>query len=298
MHFTAVRSTGHWGVQITKKLALAFTAMAMVAGPAAAADMAARPVKALPPPAPVVSWTGCYLSVGGGYGIFKMDHNERANIAGVGPANTLIAGEQTSGGDGWLFTGGGGCDYQFNPRWVVGAFADGTWSELKGTHGTTPLVGFDDLALQGQMKQDWSWAVGARIGYLVNPSFLTYVNAGYTQAHLTAVNLNFIPFDGGLFTGAQLPGQTLDGYFIGAGMEYSFDWLPGLFVRSEGRGNVYTRKDVLPTCVANTGFCALPAVPGVLAGNSNVEDRRLITYTSKVELVYRFNWTGPVVAKY
>jgi hypothetical protein len=38
------------------------------------------------------------------------------------------------------------------------------------------------------------------------------------------------------------------------------DWLPGLFVRSEGRANVYNRKNVLPTCVAAVGFCAAPGV--------------------------------------
>jgi outer membrane immunogenic protein len=281
-----------------KKLVLALTAMAAFTGTAVAADLAARPVKALPPPPPVVSWTGCYISGGGGYGMMKVDHNGTANLLGIGPVNTTIGGNTTTGGDGWLATVGAGCDYQFNSRWVVGGFVDGTWSDLHGDHGTVIFAG-DDLAVRGQMKQDWSWAVGGRIGYLVNPSFLTYVNAGYTQAHLQATNLNFIPFDGGLFTGVQLPGQTLDGYFIGSGIEYQMDWLPGLFVRSEARGNVYSRKSVTPTCVSVPagGVCGAVGVNGI--GFSQLEDHRLITYTGKVELVYRFNWSGaPLVAKY
>jgi outer membrane immunogenic protein len=284
-----------------KKLVLALSAVAAFSAPAIAADMAAKAPMRAAPIAQVASWTGCYISVGGGYGMFRLDHNERANIAGIGPANTLIAGQETSGGDGWLFTGGGGCDYQVSPSWVIGGFADGTWSDLRGDHGTK-LFSFDDTAVVGQVKQDWSWAVGGRVGYLVNPTFLSYVSAGYTEAHLNATNLNHIPFDGGLFTGAQLPGQTVNGYFIGTGFEYRMDWLPGLFIRSEGRANVYTRKDALPTCVSAGTLCAGPGVPGVVGtfgGFSQVEDRRLITYTGKLELVYRFNWGGaPIAARY
>jgi outer membrane immunogenic protein len=294
-----------------KKTLLALTAAAAFTGSAYAADLPARmPMKAAPPPVPVTSWTGCYISGGGGYGMYRLDHNERANTGfpiGIGPTTTLIAGEETSGGDGWLATAGAGCDYQFSSRWVVGGFGDGTWSDIKGNQHVSPFTLGDDLATQGQLKQDWSWAVGARIGYLVTPNVLTYFNAGYTQAHLQTQNLFNVPVDGGLFTGIQVPGQTVNGYFIGSGFEYRMDWLPGLFLRSEGRANVYTRKDALPTCVSAGTACTgpLPAgqigvvIPGIgTVANSNLEDRRLITYTTKVELVYRFNWTGPVVAKY
>ena len=62
--------------------------------------------------------------------------------------------------------------------------------------------------LSAQSKLDWSWAAGARIGYLVSPSFLTYFNAGYTQAHTEAYNLRSIvaPFGA---SGLQVPGQTV-----------------------------------------------------------------------------------------
>ena len=274
-----------------KKLALALAATAAFAGSAVAADLAARPMKAPPPPVAVTNWTGCYISAGGGYGIFRVNHDERDGITGVNNVQN-----STSGGDGWLFTGGGGCDYQFNNRWVVGAFADGTWSDIRGDY-MTRVLGVGDAAI-GQLKSDWSWAAGARVGYLVNPSFLTYVNAGFTQAHFKAVSLTNITFSGGLATGIQIPGQTFDGFFVGTGVEYAFDWLPGLFVRSEGRAAWYSRKDVLPTCVSAGSICGGPAPPGVISGLSDVDSRRPIVYTAKTELVYRFNWGGPVVAKY
>jgi outer membrane immunogenic protein len=289
-----------------KKMLLALTSAAAFTGSAYAADLPARmPMKAAPPPVVATSWTGCYISGGGGYGMLRLDHNERANVIpnDIGPPTTLIAGQETSGGDGWLGTVGAGCDYQFSSRWVIGGFVDGTWSDIKGEQHHSPFIFGDDLALHGQTKQDWSWAVGARLGYLVTPNVLTYFNAGYTEAHLQTSNLFNIPFDGGLFTGIQIPGQTVSGYFIGSGFEYRMDWLPGLFLRSEGRANVYSRKDVLPTCVSAGTVCTGPGLPGQLGAagifvNNNIEDRRLITYTTKLELVYRFNWTGPVVARY
>ena len=44
---------------------------------------------------------------------------------------------QDHGGRGWLGKVGAGCDYQFaGPfgSWVVGVFADGHWSDIKGNH--------------------------------------------------------------------------------------------------------------------------------------------------------------------
>jgi outer membrane immunogenic protein len=150
-------------------------------------------------------------------------------------------------------------------------------------------------ATVGQLKSDWSWAVGGRIGYLVNPSFLTYVNAGFTQAHFKAQNLNEV-LAPSAFTGIQIPGQTFDGAFVGTGVEYAFDWLPGLFIRSEGRAAWYSRKDVNPTCISIGTACRVPGP--AIDGSLDTDSRRPIIYTAKTELVYRFNWGGPVAPRY
>jgi outer membrane immunogenic protein len=268
-----------------KKLVLALTAVAAFTGSAMAADMARPYTKAAAPMAPVVSWTGCYVSGGGGYGIYRVNRDERATVGGA-----ALVVNSTAGGDGWLATVGGGCDYQFNSRWVVGAFADGTWSDIRGD-AATRVFGVGDVSV-GQLKSDWSWAAGARLGYLVNPSFLTYVNAGYTQAHFKTQSLTTMlaPIAS---TGIQVPGQSFDGFFIGSGVEYAFDWMPGLFVRSEGRAAWYSRRDVVPVCASAGTFCG-----GATGAFGDTDSRRPIVYTAKTELVYRFNWGGPVVAKY
>jgi outer membrane immunogenic protein len=271
-----------------KKLVLALAAAAAFTGSALAADMAPRTYAKAPMVAPVATWTGCYISGGGGYGIFRANHDERFTSFGAGvPAGVI---NSTVGGDGWLGTGGAGCDYQFNSRWVVGAFGDGTFSDIKGD-GMARIRGTGDATV-GQLKSDWNWAIGARLGYLVNPSFLTYVNAGYTQAHFKQQNFNDVFSSAS--TGVALPSQTYDGFFIGSGVEYAMDWLPGLFVRSEGRAAWYSRKDA-------TAFCAGAGTECGFAGDTvpgGTDSRRPILYTAKTEIVYRFNWGGAVVAKY
>lgn len=269
------------------KILLTLTAVAAMTGSAFAADMAPRTYAKAPlVAAPVASWTGCWISGGGGYGLYRVDHDER-----VGP-NVLNVLNATAGGDGWLGTVGAGCDYQVGGRWVLGAFADGTWSDIKGDQ-MVRISGMGDATI-GRLTNDWSWAVGGRIGYLVTPSVLSYFNAGYTQAHFKQVDyyVNFAPVDP---TGGSIPAQKFDGFFVGTGIEYALDGLPGLFLKGEGRAAYYSRKDAIPFCSAAGTVCAA-AGAGAFAGD--VDSRRPIVYTTKLELVYRFNWGGSAVAKY
>jgi outer membrane immunogenic protein len=60
-----------------KRLLLSSLAgLILTTGSALAADLS-RPAptyKAPPPPPPAVSWTGCYIDGGVGYGLWKQDH--------------------------------------------------------------------------------------------------------------------------------------------------------------------------------------------------------------------------------
>jgi outer membrane immunogenic protein len=275
-----------------KKVVVILAAIAAFTGSAVAADLPARTyTKAPVAPVATTTWTGCWISGGGGYGISRTDHDERI------PSNPTFAPipNSTSGADGWLVTAGVGCDYQFNNRWVVGGFVDGNWSDISGDYQTR-ITGSGDATV-GNWRERWAWAVGGRIGYLVAPSVLSYLNAGYTQARFDDINLNRV-IGTPLFTGIQLPGQTFDGVFVGGGVEYALDFLPGLFLKSEGRASIFSRKDVLPTCVSAGTVCAGPGIPGRITFATDIDSRRPITYAAKAELVYRFNWAGPVVAKY
>jgi len=260
-----------------KKLLLSIAMTAGFAGSALAADMAARAPIAKAPPPLVHSWSGCYIGAGGGYGMYNVEHSQRLSANGVG-----LTVNETSGGRGWMATGQIGCDYQFNERWVVGIFGDFDATWYTGDYGTSAAGVFP---LVGTLKQDWAWAAGARIGYLVTPALLTYFSGGFTQAHFKSVDLTTLAT---VPTGISLEAQTFNGVFIGGGVEYAIDLFPGLFWKSETRAAYYGRKDVTPTCTALTVVCpALGTAFGV------VESRQPTVYSVRSELVYRFNWNSP-----
>jgi len=139
----------------------------------------------------------------------------------------------------------------------------------------------------GQLKQDYSWAVGGRVGYLVNPNFLSYFNAGYTETHFTDTTYFNSLGAPGIARGTFLEGSTYKGWFLGSGFEYSLGFLPGLFLKTEYRYSEFDRKQLAVRSTA-TGL------PTTLA-----ETVKPFTQTVITSLVYRFNWTGvPVAAKY
>jgi len=254
-----------------KKVLLALTALAAFTGSASAADLAARPyTKAAAPVAYAPSWTGCYLGAGGGGAMTNNDNN--VFVTGT---NVTVTGNHTSGARGWFGTVQGGCDYQMN-NWVIGAFADYDFMDVKGDAQLFP--GF-----VGQQKQDWQWAVGARVGYLIFPQLLTYVSGGYTQGHWKSSNLTAF---GALAPTLTSNGFTKNGWFIGTGDEYALNFFPGLFWKTEYRYSEFDR----------VGLTLNDFATGVPVGFST--NQKMREHSVRSELVYRFNWGGPVVAKY
>ena len=124
-----------------------------------------------------------------------------------------------------------------------------------------------------------AWSVGARIGTLIAPRVLTYFDGGWTQAHFDLVNYN-IALPGGGPSGISLAAQTYNGWFIGSGFEYSFNWLPvsGLFLKTEYRYAQYSGAAV-----------PLGGVPGGIVATLNSQKATQLIST---ELVWRFNWFG------
>ncbi len=125
------------------------------------------------------------------------------------------------------------------------------------------------------MKLNRSWAAGGRIGYLVNPSLLTFVSGGYTQAHFGGTTYAFL---NGVADGLAVPSQTYDGYFVGSGAEYSLSSiLPGLFWKTEYRFANY-RAETLNVFSTATG---VPIGIG--------ERTHPYVQTLRSELVWRFS---------
>jgi outer membrane immunogenic protein len=191
---------------------------------------------------------------------------------------TLFGVAADNGGEGWFGTVQVGCDYQIGSNIVIGAFADYDWSGIKGNM----VPGFLFNLLVGEEKLKSSWAAGGRIGWLPFERLLVYVSGGYTEARFDQVNFLFGPT--GELTVFGLGKHTYSGWFIGAGYECGLGFLPGLFWKTEYRYADYgtERLNLLEFGDPNGTFV----------------DNRKHVHTVRSELVWRFNWGSPVVARY
>lgn len=250
---------------------------------APAADL---PIKAPSPVAPAPTWTGCYLDAGVGYSVWNNDQTL------TGPSGTTFVTSQTtrSGGNGWLGRFGGGCDWQLSgelSRWVIGGFADYDVISASGVFVPNEVIGVPGVGfaqVNANAKQTGAGYVGARVGYIALPGLLAYVNAGWTGTRFT---------QGGLFqtwlgtpVGFNYPNWTSGGWFVGGGTEYMLPWFNGLFLRSEYRFSSYSNKDL----------AEVNSLTGVADGN--IQHVKTIDQTVTTGLVWKFNWGGPMVAKY
>jgi outer membrane immunogenic protein len=254
-----------------KKLLLSSLAVLAFAGSSAFAADLRMPVKApIAPPPPVATWTGCYINGGIGYGFFNQ---EEYSVVGV--PQTAFTATTNGGGEGWLGRVGAGCDYEVASKWVIGVFGDYDFADIHGT-----VAGFNTTAM-GLQRENSAWAVGGRIGYVVTPSLLTYVNGGYTQARFdrSEVLTNSVP---AVDIGLDVSAHTYSGWFIGGGVEYSLSSvlpLPGLFWRTEYR---YARYQ--------GDFVSVTADPGFVAAAGAAEHIRPDVQTVTSGLVWRFNF--------
>jgi outer membrane immunogenic protein len=130
-----------------------------------------------------------------------------------------------------------------------------------------------------------------RLGYLVAPNVLSYVNAGYSGSEWSGASYSTLAASGGpvIFS---TPSFHRNGFFVGGGVENNLNIFgisaPGWFMKTEYRSAFYDRITLPETLT--------PALGGGTTGAS-------VTFkpwvqTISTSLVYRFNWTGPVVAKY
>jgi outer membrane immunogenic protein len=279
-----------------KKLALALTAVAAFTAPALAADMAPRYTKA-PAPVAVYNWTGFYIFGGAGGGLWAADsHAQSTGFAGpfgvLGAPGVAFTRDTRAGGSGWFGTVGAGYDWQFGGRWVAGVFADGQFGDIRGSLND-PFFG-----TEGREKLRTSYAAGARLGYLVAPNVLSYVNAGYTGSEWSGTSQTFLAVGPGAITAVQTttPSFRRDGFFVGGGVENNLDIFgitaPGWFMKTEYRSAFYDRIALPTTFAPGNAFGVAPGLSGAAVSF------KPWTQTISTSLVYRFNWGGSVVAKY
>jgi outer membrane immunogenic protein len=192
------------GVTMGTKIKLsAFAAMAMLASsPGYTADLPRKAPPAPPPPAPVATWTGCYI--GGNVGWASVETR----------ALFLPAEELTASRDGFAIGGQVGCDYQFaGTGFVVGIQGMADWTDIEATR-----VGvlFPNARFRAEIESFYT--IAARFGYAITPAFLLYGKVGWGayQTNFTAVNV----VTGNVFGGGSDTSRS--GLDVGAGGEWAF----------------------------------------------------------------------------
>lgn len=192
-------------------LQAALLAAALAIGLAQAGFAADLPVKApvykAPAPVPVVTWSGCYVGGNIGYGWSPTKWTDETFFVG-----SEIASHSANG-----VVGGGqiGCDYQIDPRWVIGIRGMVDAAGMKGS-SVNPL---SDFPLTDESKITWLATVTGRLGYVVEPMTLLYVQGGAAWVHakyseccsptLQAVSDGFAD-------------KTWTGWTVGGGLEHMF----------------------------------------------------------------------------
>ncbi|WP_051677370.1 hypothetical protein [Bradyrhizobium sp. URHD0069] len=258
-------------------------------GSALAADLPVRYSKAPALVAPAYNWTGFYVFGGAGGGLWAADSNlQSTGVIGVfGPAGTALTRDQRLGGSGWFGTAGIGYDWQFNGPWVAGVFGDGQFGNIRGSLA-------DGDGIEGREKLRTSYAAGVRVGYLVAPNVLSYVNGGYSGSEWSGSSLSTALAAGGP-TRFTTPSFRRDGWFVGGGVENNLDIFgitaPGWFMKTEYRSAFYDRITLPETFAAGNPF-------GGAGLTGTATTFKPWVQTISTSLVYRFNWGGPAGARF
>jgi outer membrane immunogenic protein len=258
-----------------KKIGLAIAVLAAFTGSVVAADMTPGGYTKAPPRTIAANWTGFYLFGGAGGGLWAADNNVVLQSTGV-----PVTRDQRLGGSGWYGTFGAGYDWQVNSGWLIGVLADGQFGNIRGS--------IADRTFEGAEKLRTSYAAGIRLGYLVAPNVVSYVNAGYSGSQWsgTTTSSTLTSFSGAVST---TPSFHRNGFFVGGGVENNVNIFgvsaPGWFMKTEYRSAFYDRV-TLPESFADTG---LPTADSITF--------KPWVQTISTSLVYRFNWGDPAVIR-
>jgi outer membrane immunogenic protein len=204
-----------------RNLLMASAALAVLIGfnSAQAADLGKPVYKAPPPVVSAFSWTGCYIGadVGGAW------DRQRTSTNSVGTDQAAVSGEITrNNAIGGPYVG---CNYQFAPRWVIGAEGDFSWTKLSGTASAPNLFADGTPVGSGGVSwgssTDWVASVRGRLGYAVMPNALVYGTGGAAWTRTNYAGLDAF-VDGCPNCLATSFRDTRTGWVAGAGV----DWAP------------------------------------------------------------------------
>ena len=233
---------------------LAATVCAVVLPAAAAAGDMVRPET---DPCCRMLWSGLYFGGSIDYGVTTStlshdlivfappyDGHDKSDVSSHGVTGTISAG----------------FDREIHPGVLLGIFGDYTFGSLNGDVAVFDPVNGPSTAT---VKYDNAWGVGGRLGIVTSCCTAVFVNAGYTRIDVEFTN----PTRGSI-------DRTLDGYFIGAGVEHLLR--DNIVVSFDYRFSDYGKK----TLFQDSGACGC---------NERIDLDSQI-HSLRLGLKYRFNW--------
>jgi outer membrane immunogenic protein len=267
-----------------------------------AADLPARTYTKAPVYVdPGYNWTGFYIGGNVGYSWGRSsDTSTLTNGAGA----TLFASGGSSNLDGVIGGGQIGYNWQVQQSWVWGFEADIQGSDEKGSRGFTcpigictpdrapPIAGIGVFPGPGpavpvalSQKIDWFGTVRARAGVLATPRVLFYATGGLAYGEV-----NSSETIGAL--GGFSNNTTNVGWTVGAGVEGAIggNWTAKLEYLYVDLGRV---SGSFATTIPAFG-AGLVASGTLTSGYSS----RITDNILRVGVNYKFDGTGPVVARY
>ncbi len=209
-----------------------------MAAPASAADLAARPYRAAPPPmvAAIYDWRGFYIGANGGWGSSRKCWD------------STTAGGVFVGSDGCHDATGGTAGGQLGYRWQAGTWVfglegQGNWADFRGS---SPSLFFPGPGFTNTSKIDAFGLLTGQIGWAWN-NILLYAKGG---AAVTGDRFTVNTALGNAVV-ATAQDQTRWGGTVGAGIEFGF--APGWSAASNTTiCSCRTRPPTLPRWLARS----------------------------------------------
>jgi outer membrane immunogenic protein len=285
-----------WGAPVRKLLSITALVAFAAIDAAGAADLPAAPAYKAPVVAPVsyYNWSGFYIGVNAGYG-----WGDDAVALSGDPSSLFLSGLTTGVFPATIatnprgFAGGGqiGWNYQAG-SFVFGLEADADAADIKSSGTVVGTIGIP-RTLAGSQRLDWLSTFRARLGVTPTDRLLLYVTGGgaagraNASVSVTTNDLGGVAGSGciaGTCESAALSG-TLWGWSAGGGVEYAVG------------GNWSLRAEYLHYDLGSLNLTAAdPRFPaGVNVTNASAHFRGEIV---RAGVNYKFDWGGPVVARY
>jgi outer membrane immunogenic protein len=215
-----------------KKLLLgsvALVALSLGTPAAFAADKRVPAYTPPPPPAPVYTWSGCYVGASAGSSTGKSQHFATSGSTFSNPAlgagNAIPAGTPiTDSFDVSGFIGGfqGGCNWQWGV-WVFGIEGDGSATNKSGQQFEGALVPLNAVQVNwvSQTQERWLVTARARLGWTIWDRTMVYATGGAAWAKIDASEWVFAANGTGPIRTGHLESNTRSGWTVGAGAEYA-----------------------------------------------------------------------------